>query len=696
MAPLGLRLYILGEAPGELTIMAEIGHARDVERVRLDAKKHSDLTRGIRDLRSSMEAGYPPFLKPELKKLGQSLFDLVITGKIRAIYDGVDKQALVPLEIVAERAEVTFWPWEFLFDPRHNFFICQEFYPISRALMGVPIVQELTAGLSSSARLLVVIGTPDKDVSVDDEVRWIQELFGEFDTSLPSQIIVKRARTDDELDTVLSHVPTEIVHFIGHAGFDHGQDEAYLSLLDDDGNETRVSAERLGQILLGRKIKLVFLNACRTAVGSDIDPPSRSSLAAALLQRGVPAVVAAQAALPDSAAHLFSKAVYFSLRSQDSISMAIRNGRRRMTVHKESKYFDWGIPVLYAYDPRVRLFGSASAASPSPVGDLPPPVGPLVHGFDIARPVSLPGSMAKISNQPKSEKATEIMVSGVSENKIDQMVRAIKEVHGDVFRVQERDGTFTVRAIVPDGKQEADGVSIKARVAFVDLDAKVGLLPSLVQKANEAQNYFEFEVAYYPAPAGGVREFRQYGLQTYLPHFDDALSDAPEQLGVDWVCCLTRYPLAGERFANFFSVELSSNTNVIFLSTFGVPEYAKRAGSSFSKAVLQMCLGMLVACDGRWNVDYHPKTVGCMMDKCMVRSDLVQSLRHSKFDHEDCRSKVTDAALLRAVDILLALPETELLESAMRHPVQDTLDSFKVLIGPGGQNLDIKSDKSTG
>lgn len=76
---------------------------------------------------------------------------------------------------------------------------------------------------------------------------------------------------------------------------------------------------------------------------------------------------------------------------------------------------------------------------------------------------------------------------------------------------------------------------------------------------------------------------------------------------------------------------------------------------SFPKAVLFLCLGAILAMDDRWDLESHAETKKCLMDYCENLGDMLEGLKHMKFDHLECRKKVKDPEELAAIDSLLAL-----------------------------------------
>jgi hypothetical protein len=217
------------------------------------------------------------------------------------------------------------------------------------------------------------------------------------------------------------------------------------------------------------------------------------------------------------------------------------------------------------------------------------------------------------------------------------------------------------RTALPSEKSRA-----KVRVALIDFDAKIGFLPDLVEQANKVQHYYHFEVTYLPLPSGAIRtdmpgtDGAAAFPQLYLPLLEEYLVTMPEDLEVKKVCCLTRCRIAGETdesepFQDYRASALNTSEDVIVISLYKLREYAKEAGTSYAKATLYVCLGMIVATDERYDPFIHEETAGCLFDNCVKRDDIVEGLRKMRFDHDLCRSKVTDAEQLAAIDALLQL-----------------------------------------
>jgi len=144
-----------------------------------------------------------------------------------------------------------------------------------------------------------------------------------------------------------------VVHFIGHGEYDPKEGKGFLIFQDDQGNPYRVDDRSAREILCGRAIRLVFLNACETGQGGSAD--FNSGVAPALVAGGVPIVVANQYKVLDASATFFAQHFYWSLAQGMGVGEAAREARIAVNYSLSGESIDWAVPVVYARDPNSRL-----------------------------------------------------------------------------------------------------------------------------------------------------------------------------------------------------------------------------------------------------------------------------------------------------------------------------------------------------
>jgi hypothetical protein len=144
-----------------------------------------------------------------------------------------------------------------------------------------------------------------------------------------------------------------VIHFIGHGGFDEGNKKWFL-LFEKNRKRDRVYADdiasRFGDI---KTLKVAVFNACRSGeLPGEVDGDPLSGVAAAVSVAGVPVVVAMQIPVTDSMAIEFSEAFYSTLRSGLPVEAAVAQGRQAVRLSSP----EWATPVLYLRGASSDLF----------------------------------------------------------------------------------------------------------------------------------------------------------------------------------------------------------------------------------------------------------------------------------------------------------------------------------------------------
>jgi hypothetical protein len=590
----------------QLTIVAEFDTNRVLEHVIIDDAVLKGFAKRVSTLRSFIESNFPrDYTEDNLRQLGSEMFDLLFSGDVKRLFDRASgcSAAFLPLLLCVEDYRIAGWPWEYLFDKSRRHFIVQEFYPISRGIFTLDNRIKQSSSTKRKIKVLVVVGVPpsDPEATPDEEVKWIKEVLTANLDDSEFDLHIVRPKDPRDLQRTLRErygKDLDVLHFFGHAGYDPVKEKGMV-VLRGDASPYHYYADDFGRLLAESNVQLVFLNACETGRSGQAFESGQSSVAAALLSRGIPAVIAAQFSMPDVSAHYLASMVYNALSSGMPLIDALRDGRLAMGYSGGSKFFDWGIPVLYSFDPDIVIF---------------------------RRP----------ANKQKAWVTTAIG-------------------SGNVIRALASGSALGKPSVFAALKTRSTGsIHRKFTVAIVDIDTKVGFLPELIEKANRIQAYFYFKVAYLPFPSSTFGE-RDEGMIMSTPKIENYLASLTRDLNVDRVCCLTACRIDDGETSNLLTVTADKNPYVSILSTFGLRGYALSANVSFPKAVLFLCMGAILAMDDRWNLTFHAKTMNCLMDYCAHLGDMVEGLRHMKFDHIRCRAKVRDREELAAIDSLLAV-----------------------------------------
>jgi hypothetical protein len=129
----------------------------------------------------------------------------------------------------------------------------------------------------------------------------------------------------------------DIWHFAGHG------DQAGLVFDDGAGHAAVVEAGALGLLLAGEGVRLAVLNACRAGLGGG----QVASVAGALVRAGVPAVIALQGNLSDTAAAALAHELYAALAAGQPVDRAVTAGRKAILALGGDLAQGWWLPALF-------------------------------------------------------------------------------------------------------------------------------------------------------------------------------------------------------------------------------------------------------------------------------------------------------------------------------------------------------------
>lgn len=154
------------------------------------------------------------------------------------------------------------------------------------------------------------------------------------------------------------------LHLTGHGLLSTERKTAQLALETDGGFVRFIGEELFAEIFAGqRNLRLISLIACHGGATSDRDP--FSGLGTALVQRGVPAVVAMRRQISLGGAACFTTNFYRNLARSGRVDAAANEARLQLYL-AESDEPEWGIPTLYMRLAEGRLWEPREEPRPEP------------------------------------------------------------------------------------------------------------------------------------------------------------------------------------------------------------------------------------------------------------------------------------------------------------------------------------------
>jgi len=304
-----------------------------------------------------------------LQEIGAALFGALFPPTVRRRWEEcveeIDRQPERGLRLVlksdptcTETADLHRLPWELLRDPRSGGFLA-----LSRKTTVVRQISVDEAAVldepkpARHLRVLAVLSQPEGVTSLEltrERKRIEEAVAGHPDIELHAL----ENPTFTELTETLRAEDWHVLHFMGHGAFDPQAGQSVLLLPGPDGTSTRLSAERLAQIIRDvESLRLVVLNACDTGRSPQPDEQPFTGLAHALVRGGVPAVIAMQLPIPDRAAIEMSRTFYRRLADGEEVDEALAEARVAVYAAEGTGDFGaWAVPVLFVRRPDLRIF----------------------------------------------------------------------------------------------------------------------------------------------------------------------------------------------------------------------------------------------------------------------------------------------------------------------------------------------------
>lgn len=332
----------------------------------------------VRDLHTRMPRAVS---RQSLGEIGSRLFRALFHEAIREVYllckgrsestpdQGMRIRLVLPID-TPDSALLQALPWEILHCAETRDFLARSVLtPVVRQLVIQWASSSFANALPDRLRILIATAMPRGDHdpldTADEEGRilkaWCEREDAEVDL-LPSATL-------SALREKLRSRHYQVFHFIGHGSFKAG--EGGLLFETSSGGPHWVSGELLAEALReSRELRLAFLNACDSGqMGHRPGEDPLLGTAAALVRRGVPAVLANQFPISDSVARTFSEAVYRSLARGSSLDTAVGDGR--FAIYQENTAsWEWVTPTLFTALSGSEIFKPLVRWKPSPEENL--------------------------------------------------------------------------------------------------------------------------------------------------------------------------------------------------------------------------------------------------------------------------------------------------------------------------------------
>jgi len=298
----------------------------------------------------------------ETQVFGEYLYDVLLNEAGEKIAQWLDEKPPAFLRVELHFADgVPKWlrqlPWEYLYRPSRRgeagYFLASK---QRLALVRCPFVgktRSLGVAAGEQLRILVVACSPAnlETLEFGGFIEGMKELTKNItlttlitrhvsDVNIASAESPNPEATFENFTAAMSHKP-HIVHFLGHGRVD--SDGGSIAFVKSNYNADWVEQKDLQPVFEESEVRLAFLQACETAASGDAAVAYRalSSVAGALADTDIPAIVAMQAKIQVGPASSFASRFYQSI-VKDRLGLF-----RAMQVARTQAGDAARIPVLY-------------------------------------------------------------------------------------------------------------------------------------------------------------------------------------------------------------------------------------------------------------------------------------------------------------------------------------------------------------
>lgn len=290
----------------------------------------------IDDFLKRLENG--EFSDENLKYFGKKLYESMFDKEIKNLFESIksDQTITMKLQFNNKALFLSKLPWETLYDGS-RFLVSSGSINLVRYIDTPQDISTTTVSLPF--RILLIVSRPLGSSQIDT-IAEREAVCRGLQSFQNKNVIVDflQPPTHDALVKALNAHKYDVIHFDGHGAFD---EKGYL-LFENEYLETHlIDAETIANTISGTGVKLIVLSACQSAT---IESSNMfNSVAPALIQSGVPAVVAMQFSVSVNSALKFAEHFYNSIANFESIGSAVIRGRKALFPDKK----EWFTPTLY-------------------------------------------------------------------------------------------------------------------------------------------------------------------------------------------------------------------------------------------------------------------------------------------------------------------------------------------------------------
>lgn len=404
------------------------------------------------DQRRGITAALPA--ATNLLEFGEQLYHALFTGSLKDSWSKAqaiahNQNQILRLRLGCKESRLLSLPWEVINATDAKDFEVQglttgietsfsRYHSKTHGSADAPSMEEVH---EQTLKILMVLASPadQERLELRQEATHLQsELEKETAIGTPAlELTILDNPGRQELTEILEQGQYQVFHYAGHSNLGHFGGDIYL-VNRATGLTEPFAGDDLAGLLVNNGVQFAVFNSCHGAdgiTGLKLDESTEKSLAQALVRRGIPAVLAMSAQIPDQVALTFTRLLYRNLHQGYPIDFSLGRVRQGLISAYGSNQLYWALPVLY--------------------------MNPIFHGLLQHRPLNREG-LAELLHLSDGE------VSALSPEDEDRLAIANLPTTNEAFWEDEDDASLF--APPPDRTDGEDTAFIKGILSEISSD----------------------------------------------------------------------------------------------------------------------------------------------------------------------------------------------------------------------------------
>jgi hypothetical protein len=300
--------------------------------------------------------------RPNLAALGQQLYNGLFQGNLRDSWTCAQaiaqhRREPVQLRLGLKGERLRRLPWEVLHAVDRPLATGTDVV-FSRYQPGVNLRHQspiITPGRPLKILMAIAAPTDQDTLQLKREALHLQQELenrptGKILDNLPApqiELTILEQPDREQLTQTLEQGQYQVFHYAGHSNLAARGGELYL-VSGRTGLTETLNGDDLAGLLANNGILMAVFNSCRSASGDiSAQAGTERNLAAALVKRGIPAVLAMAERIPDEVALTLTRLFYRNLNQGYPVDLSLSRARAGLISAFGSHELYWALPILY-------------------------------------------------------------------------------------------------------------------------------------------------------------------------------------------------------------------------------------------------------------------------------------------------------------------------------------------------------------